>query len=222
MIQLKDKKHQSDLFAREDESDDSAFYAFPRFVTHIDDETIAAITRYYQETLHPGDRILDLMSSWISHLPDVSNDYHVSGLGMNRLELEKNPQLSEIRVQDLNKNPELPWDSTSFDKVLIAVSVQYLIHPYDVFREIGRVLKPGGQCIVCLSHRLFPTKAIKAFHTLSAGERCGMVADYMNSGAGLTDIQILDRSPHNADPLWIVTGFRSPDSHQSTTKGDSI
>lgn len=195
-----------EFFAREDESADEDFYREPRFTTHIDDATIVALTRYYRETLRPGDRILDLMSSWISHLPEEVRYRHVAGLGMNRAELEANPRLDELRVQNLNTDPVLPFQDASFDAVLIAVSVQYLLRPFDVFREIGRVLCPGGRCIVAMSHRLFPTKAIYAFKVMPPQDRCRLVGAYMARSGRIRDIVTLDRSPRDADPLWIVTG----------------
>ncbi len=197
------------FFRRQDESDDALFYAAPRLVTHIDDATIDALTRYYRETLAPGQRILDLMSSWISHLPEDVAYGHVAGLGMNAEELRANPRLDDARVQDLNRRPTLPFGDAAFDAVLIAVSVQYLTRPFEVFAEIGRVLAPGGLCIVSMSHRLFPTKAIYAFHVLSARERCEVVSAYLSQGAGIDDIAVVDRSPPAADPLWIVQGRRS-------------
>lgn len=197
------------LFLRQDESDDARFYAQPRFVTHIDDATIAALTRYYAETLRPTDRVLDLMSSWISHLPDDARFRSVVGLGMNAEELAANPRLDRWVVQDLNALPTLPFDDGAFEAVLIAVSVQYLTRPLEVFAEIGRVLAPGGRCIVAMSHRLFPTKAIYAFHVLPAEDRCRLVGTYLSASGAFTAIEALDRSPAAADPLWIVTGVRS-------------
>lgn len=196
------------LFQRQDESDDALFYVFPRFEKHLDDETIAALTDYYRQALCSSDAILDLMSSWISHLPEEIKYRKVTGLGMNRKELERNPRLDALDVHDLNKNPKLPYPAECFDKVLIAVSAQYLTQPFTVFKEIGRVLKKNGQCMVSLSHRLFPTKAVYAFQFLPPHQRCQVVACYMEDGAGLSDIQILDESPAEADPLWIVKGTK--------------
>lgn len=196
------------FFARQDESADENFYAAPRFTTHIDDATIAALTRYYREVLAPRDRILDLMSSWISHLPAEVRYRHVAGLGMNAAELAGNERLDDFRVQNLNDNPVLPWGDNSFEAVLIAVSVQYLIRPFEVFDEIGRVLSPDGRCIVAMSHRLFPTKAIYAFHILTGDDRRRLVGAYMARSGRFANIESLDRSPPHADPLWIVTGKR--------------
>ena len=154
------------LFARQDESNDEDFYSIPRFVTHIDDATIDALTQYYREILKPEHEVLDLMSSWISHLPVDESYRHVAGLGMNQEELDRNPRLDDRQVHNLNSDPTMPFASESFDAVLIAVSVQYLTQPLQVFGEIARVLRPEGHCIVGMSHRLFPTKAIYAFHKI--------------------------------------------------------
>lgn len=196
------------FFERQDESADEVFYEAPRFTTHIDDATITALTQYYREVLSPGDRVLDLMSSWISHLPTEVRYRHVAGLGMNEAELSGNERLDEHTVQNLNTDPRLPWNDESFDAVLIAVSVQYLTRPFEVFAEIGRILSPGGRCIVAMSHRLFPTKAIYAFHVLSGPDRCRLVGAYMQRSGRFNRIDFIDRSPPGADPLWIVAGGR--------------
>lgn len=199
------------FFSREDDSNDSEFYELPRFTTHIDDATITALTQYYRETLKPSWHILDLMSSWVSHLPNETRYRHVAGHGMNEEELARNPRLDEYRVQDLNDNPMLPYANRSFEAVLIAVSIQYLIKPFELFNEIGRILTPGGCCIVSMSHRLFPSKAIYAFKVLPPVERTHLVAAYMEKCSRFANIDIVDRSPANADPLWIVTGYKHRD-----------
>jgi len=156
------------FFDRVDETPDASFYAFPRFVTHIDDATIGALTAYYGELLRPGADVLDLMSSWVSHLPAAGELplARVAGLGMNADELAKNPRLTEWRVCDLNADPRLPFADASFDFALCAVSIQYLTRPLAVFAELARVLRPGGRAAIATSHRCFPTKAIRAWHML--------------------------------------------------------
>ena len=196
------------FFQRQDESADEDFYGQPRFVTHIDDVTIARLTEFYGAQIAPGSRVLDLMSSWISHLPETTGYAHVSGLGMNAAELAANPRLDHYCVQDLNQVPTLPFEDNAFDAILIAVSIQYLVQPVAVMSEINRCLAPGGQCIVAMSHRLFPTKAIHAFHVLPPADRCRLVATYMERG-GMAGIEALDQSPQSGDPLWIVRGYCS-------------
>jgi SAM-dependent methyltransferase len=196
------------IFDREDESSDAFFYQQPRMVVHIDKATIAALSQYYGEILFEGARVLDLMSSWVSHLPEVPRLDHVSGLGMNAQELGANPALSDWVVHDLNLDPALPHEDASFDFVLNAVSIQYLTRPFEVFAEIARVLRPGGVSVVAMSHRCFPTKAIRFFHSASAGERCELVRRYHIEGGDFSETQVIDRSPRGADPLWLVMGRR--------------
>lgn len=200
------------LLSREDESPDPHFYVQPRFVTHIDDATIEALTSVYRERLPEAGEILDLMSSWISHLPQDAHYTRVAGLGMNEAELAGNPRLTEHVVHDLNTNPTLPYASTSFDAVLIAVSVQYLVQPIDVFQEICRVLRPGGEVLVAISHRIFPTKAIALFRSTPPAERSRIVDAYLRGAGGFDDPILLDRSPAGQrplDPLWVVAARRA-------------
>jgi len=198
-----------DLFRRLDESSDAEFYAVPRLVTHIDDATIAALTALYRERIPANGAVLDLMSSWVSHLPDDVSYGRVAGLGMNAEELARNPRLTERIVQDLNLTPRLPWDDGTFDVVGNAVSVQYLIRPVEVFAEARRVLRPGGLHVVATSHRMFPTKAIAAWHALEPADRLRLVCRYVELAGGYDPPRVLDRSPPDADPLWVVLASRS-------------
>jgi SAM-dependent methyltransferase len=198
------------FFDRLDETPDAQFYAFPRFVTHIDDATIAALTSYYGEVLRPGADVLDLMSSWVSHLPPASalTLGRVAGVGMNADELAKNARLTQRLVRDLNDDPRLPLEDASFDFALCAVSIQYLTRPIEVFAELARVLRPGARAVIATSHRCFPTKAIRAWHVLPPQERLATIARYFAEAGGFAPAEHLDRSPHGADPLWIVTATR--------------
>ncbi|HSG87646.1 MAG TPA: methyltransferase domain-containing protein [Pseudomonadales bacterium] len=196
------------LFERADDGDDADFYAGPRLVTHIDDATIAALTDFYRECLPPGGRILDLMSSWISHLPADVAYGRVTGHGMNAVELDANARLDERLVQDLNRDPRLPFAEGAFDAVLICVSVQYLVRPVALFRELARVLAPAGQLVVSMSHRCFPTKAVRAFQALTPMQRSQLVMEYVRGAGGFAEPEFHDRSPADADPLWIVRAQR--------------
>ncbi len=196
------------FFDRVDESDDALFYAMPRLVVHIDLPTIAALTQTYRELLPEGGEVLDLMSSWVSHLPDEISYARVSGLGMNETELAKNPRLTDHIMHDLNREPELPFDDKSFDAIVNAVSIQYLTRPVEVFRSCARLLRPGGLHLVAMSHRCFPTKAIRAWQTLPPRERLDVVRTYFLIAGGYDEPEVLDRSPEGGDPLWIVLARR--------------
>ena len=197
------------LFERQDDSDDALFYAEPRLVAHIDAATIDALTAFYAERLPANCRVLDLMSSWISHLPADRSFAHVAGHGMNAAELAANDRLDEFHVQDLNSNVRLPWADAAFDAVLIAVSVQYLVNPIAVFDEIGRLLAPGGEVIIATSHRCFPTKAVRAFHALPPADRLRMYGECLRRTGRFEAPEATDRSPADADPLWLLYARRS-------------
>lgn len=196
------------FFDREDETDDARFYSNPRFVVHIDAGTILALTQAYRELLPPGGAVLDLMSSWVSHLPEEMKFTRVAGLGMNERELAKNPRLTDFVIHDLNREPELPFDDSSFEAVVNAVSIQYLTRPVEVFRSCARVLRPGGLHAVALSHRCFPTKAIRGWHILPLRERLDLVRSYFTIAGGYDQPELVDRSPAGSDPLWMVMARR--------------
>ena len=196
------------LMARHDESDDGDFYSVPRIVTHVDDSTMAALTEAYRSLIPAGARVLDLQSSWVSHLPPEVAYASVTGHGMNPEELSQNPRLAERVVQDLNREPELPFADSSFDVALDAFSMQYLVRPVSVLRSVRRVLAPGGSCVIALSHRMFPTKAIAVWPVMDMADRARWVGVYFRLAGGWSEPVVLDRSPAGADPLWLVVARR--------------
>ena len=196
-----------EFFNRLDESPDELFYATPRFVAHIDDGAIAAVTQLYREYLPPGGAILDLMSSWISHLPPEVGYREVVGIGMNREELAANSRLDAWRVHDLNQTPRLPFDDCRFDGAGMCVSVDYLTRPIEVFRECGRVLRPGAPLVITFSNRCFPTKIVAAWRVRDDRGHQELVARYFVEAGNWSAIESLDRSPgREGDPLYAVIG----------------
>ena len=197
-----------EAFRRYDESPDEEFYRLPRFVTHIDDRAIAAVTQLYREHFPPGGSILDLMSSWVSHLPEEVRYERAVGLGMNERELEKNPRLDDFVVQNLNTNPRLPFGDAAFDGCGLCVSIDYLTRPVEVLREVGRVLKVGSPVVITFSNRCFPTKAITIWHQLDDRGRMRLVERYLHEAGNWSDVHSLDRSPRRlfTDPLFAVVG----------------
>jgi SAM-dependent methyltransferase len=192
-------------FDREDEGDDLAFYDTPRLVTHLDDAAIAALTDCYRECVPDGGSVLDMMSSWVSHLPPECA-CHVVGHGMNAAELAANPQLSRWFVQDLNRDSTLPLDDTSFDAALCCVGVQYLQQPFAVFAEVRRVLRPGAPFIVSFSNRCFPTKAVAAWRALDPNGHAALVGHYLEAtGFDAIEARVL-ADGRRGDPLIAVIG----------------
>jgi SAM-dependent methyltransferase len=195
-------------FRRYDETPDEWFYSSPRLVTHIDDRAIAAVTQLYREHFPPGGTILDLMSSWVSHLPPEVTYGRVVGVGMNEVELKENPRLDAHVVQDLNANPTLPFGNGEFDGMGCCVSIDYLTQPVEVLREVGRILKVGSPAIISFSNRCFPDKAVAIWHRLDDQGHVRLVEEYLQQAGNFENVRDLDRSPRRlfSDPLYAVIG----------------
>lgn len=208
---------QLDGFGRQDETADRLFYGEPRLLHHLDAACRSEISRLYGRFLQPGQRVLDLMTSWDSHLPE-SSGLHIAGLGLNAAELAANPVLSERVVKDLNERDDLPWGDAQFDLVLCTASIEYLIRPRAVFAEVRRVLRSGGHLLVSFSDRWFPPKAIQVWSRLHPFERLGMVLAILEaagfSGLHTETLRGLLRPEddpyaaqrNHADPLFAVWG----------------
>jgi SAM-dependent methyltransferase len=193
-------------FDKEDPGDDREFYAEARLVTHIDDGAIAALTGFYRARLPPGGAICDLMSSWVSHLPDDVGYGEVIGHGMNAEELAANPQLTRWFVQDLNADPQLPLESASLDAAMICVGVQYLQDAVPVLADVHRTLKPGAPLIVSFSNRCFPTKAVAVWLRLNDAGHAALVRLYLEA-AGFSEIETHVLSEGSGcDPMYAVVG----------------
>jgi hypothetical protein len=208
-------------FRRADETQDADFYRRPRLVDHIDQTAQEMLSSLYTRFMEDEMRILDLMSSWHSHLPTGLRPRQVTGVGLNAEELRRNPALTEGIVQDLNINPRLPFADGSFDLALCALSVEYLTAPHRVFQEVARVLAPGGGLIVSFSNRWFPAKAIQLWACLHEFERMGLVLDYFTRSGQFVDLGTYSirglprpwsdryaRQEPYSDPLYIVWGYR--------------
>jgi SAM-dependent methyltransferase len=194
-----------DAFEKFDGDDDLAFYAPPRLVTHIDEIAVAALTSFYREVVPEGGRVLDLMSSWVSHLPDDRRYIQVVGHGMNAEELAANTRLDRWFVQDLNADPALPLESGAFDAALCCVGVQYLQRPFEVFAEVQRVLAPDAPVVVSYANRCFPTKAVAIWRALDMSDQASLIGMYLNrSGFSAVEARMLSDGSRG-DPLIAIT-----------------
>lgn len=195
------------FFDRGDPTDDARFYASDRFVTHIDDRAIAAVGALYAELGLTG-RVLDLMSSWVSHFESAPAELIV--LGMNERELIANAQAARAVVRDLNADPSLPFHDGSFDAAVCCVSVDYLVRPIEIFREVNRVVRPGGPFVCTFSNRCFPTKAIRGWLAMSDEQHCGLVVEYFRRSGGWDEPVVQLRTPRTGmgDPLYAVYATR--------------
>ncbi len=198
----------AEAFLKEDGGDDGEFYASARLVTHIDEAATRTLTAYYRATLPAGGVLLDLMSSWVSHLPPEMSFSEVIGQGMNAEELRTNPRLSRSFVQDLNRNPLLPLADESCDAAMCCVGVQYLQHPVEVFTEVGRVLRPGAPLLISFSNRCFQTKAVAIWRSLDTRGHASLVRLYLER-AGFREIRAeVLQDGSKSDPLIVVSGRR--------------
>ena len=195
------------FFDRVDPSPDAEFYAAPRLVTHLDERAIAAVGSLYVELGVEGD-VLDLMSSWVSHL--LAPPRSLTVLGINAVELAANPMAGTRVVRDLNATPVLPFDDGSFDAVVNCVSIDYLVRPVEVLGEVARVLRPGGLSVCTFSNRCFPSKAVRGWLSVDEQDRPGVVAEYHRQADGfepaVTEQRLAGTWRH--DPLWAVWARR--------------
>jgi len=198
-------------FTKIDAEEDELFYEPPRLVCHIDDGAIAALTELYRAALPAGGALLDLMSSWVSHLPRDVSYAEVIGHGMNTTELAANPRLSRWFVQNLNRDPQLALPEAGLDAAMICVSVQYLQQPVAVLREVLRVLRPGAPLVISFSNRCFWTKAVAIWRVLDDGGHARLVERYLRH-AGFERIEthpLAEWVEDVSDPMTAVVG-RAP------------
>ena len=195
-------------FGKIDAEEDEFFYEPPRLVRHIDDGAIAALTGFYRGILPAGGALLDLMSSWVSHLPPEIAYAEVLGHGMNAEELAANPRLSRWFTRNLNRDPRLPLPDSSLDAAMICVSVQYLQQPVAVLRDVVRVLRPGSPLVISFSNRCFWTKAVAIWRALDDDGHARLVERYLRS-AGFEQIEthrLTEWVEDVSDPMTAVVG----------------
>ena len=166
---------------KSDISDDGIFYQQPRFVHHLSDSFRNRLTSLYSEYLLNHHIILDLMSSWVSHLPSNISYKKVIGHGMNEAELSSNERLDRFFVQNLNKKQNMPIEDSSVDVGLIVAGWQYLQYPEKVSLELSRVIKSDSLLIISFTNRAFWTKAPNIWTYSSEEKRIAYVTSVLTS-----------------------------------------
>ncbi len=202
-----DSPFRPDFFRREDESPDVLFYREPRLVVHIDEQAIEAVGEYLSTSLPSDGIILDLMSSWRSHLPADFARERLIGLGLNAVELAENPQLDDRLVADINTVRGLPFRDSSLHAAVITVSIQYVTHPVEIFREVNRALEDQGSFHIIYSNRMFPTKATAIWRSLDDHQHAQLISAYFAVAGGWEQPRVVDISPNPgmSDPVYVVT-----------------
>jgi SAM-dependent methyltransferase len=129
---------------------------------------------------------------------------------MNEHELRANDAATECIVHDLNADPRVPLPAESVDDAVCCVSVDYLTQPVEVFRDVARVLRPGGRLVCTFSNRVFPTKAIRGWLAATDEVRCAIVGEYFRLSHAFGPPTVSRRSPvgHRGDPLFAVWATR--------------
>jgi SAM-dependent methyltransferase len=199
-------------FSRLDESDDRVFYTLDRFVSHLDEVALETAKKIIGTLLvEENPVILDLMAGWDSHIPERLRPSRIVGLGLNENELKRNNVLSEYVIHDLNNVPRLPFPDNTFDAVINTVSVDYMTKPFQVFKDVGRILKPGGLFLVIFSNRMFPEKAVEIWRRSNEEERILLVEDFFRE-AGLfekTTLFVSRGKPRPANDKYADRGIPS-------------
>lgn len=205
-----------ETFRREDETDDKIFYKTPRITTHIDSKAHENLLGIYSKILPQEGKILDLMSSYQSHIPE-NKKLEVIGLGLNEEEMRLNKRLNGYVIHDLNENPTLPFNDNEFDAVVCDLSIEYVIKPFELIAEIRRILKKDGVFTASFSNRYFPPKVIKLWTELHEFERMGYVLEILLRDGGYKNFKTfsvrgMDRPIYDkyigttsvSDPLYVV------------------
>jgi SAM-dependent methyltransferase len=192
-----------------DASDDSLFYAEPRFVQHLDAAFRSRLTALYRQRIPPCAVVLDLMGSWVSHLPEEVRFEQVIGHGLNEQELAANPRLDRYWVQNLNRNQHLPLEDASVDAALIVAGWQYLQQPEAVAAELLRVVRPRGQVIVAFSNRMFFQKAPQVWTDGGDRDHLAYVARVLLA-QGWGRPELIAESTTAAGPLGWIGGKGDP------------
>ncbi|KAH7355981.1 hypothetical protein BKA66DRAFT_574882 [Pyrenochaeta sp. MPI-SDFR-AT-0127] len=227
-------------FQRYDENDDRVFYQQARLVTHIDDPAINRLTQYYDTVLPRTGKIMDMCTSWKSFYPFAvkeaiqDKNLEVFGVGLNAEEMKLNGVFQDAehwRVMDLNKPPydvRAGWEGKDlkFNAVTCVVSIDYLIKPLEICKNLLNATNEGGSIHLVISNRCFPNKVVRRWMMLSERSRLELVGDYLHF-AGWQNVEIVDvcardengkrvtddhgtvlvdspRLPSHLDPLWVV------------------
>ena len=164
-----------------DSTDDQIFYKNPRYVHHLSNSFRIRLTNLYSQYLLNHHVILDLMSSWVSHLPSNVRYKKVIGHGMNEAELSANRRLNRFWVQNLNKTQNMPFEDSYIDVGLIVAGWQYLQYPEKVSMELSRIIKADSLLIISFTNRAFWTKAPNIWTYSSEDRRIDYVKSVLTS-----------------------------------------
>ncbi|WP_019091341.1 class I SAM-dependent methyltransferase [Komagataeibacter europaeus] len=180
---------------------DTAFHSRRPAGPMLDQGALTAITTLYRTLLPEDGNILDIMAGPDSHLPPDMEFDSVIGIGVNTQALDSNPRLTDRVVEDINETPDLPLADESMDAALLCDVVPYLRQPTQVFRDIARVLQPGGLIIITFGDRFIPQKATALWQALDEGDRRRMLSILLQR-AGFGPVDNGNVTPAPEDLFW--------------------
>ncbi len=175
-------------FLRKINEDDVVFYQAISSTPPVDRAAIEQLQQFYQQNLSTDQTILELMSGTDSYIPQSIKPVNITGLALKEDDLKANKDLSQYQLHDLNQQPDLPFNDQQFDTVLCSFGIEYLIHPVEIFKQVARVLKPGGQFLVSFSNRFFDKKVIALWDDIHEFERMGLVLEYFRQSREFEDL----------------------------------
>lgn len=99
-------------------------------------------------------KILDLGAGAFNPLPPGFPVRELVGVDASAEALARNKALSSSVVLDLN-DPlvTLPFEGGAFDAVVCVATAEFLTEPRRLFREVFRVLRPGGVCQIVFASK---------------------------------------------------------------------
>ena len=209
-------------FSRIDEGDDSAAFE-PRLTPFWDERALAVVSRFYRQHLHDGLDVLDLMAGVHSPLQESGVAVRsMTGVGLNRIELEHNPLFDRRLVHNVNNLQPLAFDDASFDCVLVHAAFEYATDPPRLIAEIRRILRPRGALIISFSDRYVADKAIRVWTEIQPFERTGLILSLLREDTGFADFVAmsqrgLPRPAHDelaasrpqSDPVFVVKALKT-------------
>lgn len=194
----------TEFFKRIDERPDSLYYRRPIETNLLTQGGMEALRAKMPELLGDAQQVLDLMAGLRSHVGQL--DAHVTGLGMNLLELERNGDVDTPVVHDLNRTPRLPFEDRVFDAALCTVAVQYMTQPFETFVEVARVLRPGAPFVVAFNARMFEDKAILAWRASDEAAHRRLVWTYFEQTGAFTELHHERLAGHGEDGVDVIVG----------------
>ncbi len=201
-------------FSRKIEDDDAVFYdSVDTTLPIVDQVSIEQLKQFYAAYLKDGQQILDLLAGSDSYLPENLKNINVTGLALKETDLQANPALNQYTIQDINKQPQLPFEDQQFDAVTCAFGIEYMIHPIEIFKEVARILKPGGNFLISFSDRFYEKKVIHLWDDLHTFERMGLVLEYFRQSGEFEQLHsesIRGLIRHEEDPFINKTVHSCP------------